>query len=37
LQRSLSAGAANPLAAHGQTMSQLQFSMYVPSRRHATA
>ena len=37
LQRSLSAGAAKPLAAHGQTMSQVQFSMYVPSRCHAIA
>jgi hypothetical protein len=27
LQRSLSAGAENPLAPHGQTTSQLQFSM----------
>jgi hypothetical protein len=33
----LSAGAEKPLAAQGQTMSQLQFSMYVPPRCHGIA
>src|SRR5690349_18745776 len=35
VHRSLSAGKVRPEVEHGQTMSQLQFSKYVPSSCHA--